>query len=194
MLLRSSTTPTEIERKPRKFRCSAHFPKVRRPIQKAFFRWYQDNATRFKVPLRFARRTDQCLEFTFPGLHPYLSISLTHEIGVNVIKRNVWWDALIFFEAYPERIGQEYQCSLCIPEAKENYATLNELWCDHLFEPFLEWVNDTLVPAHWLGIYGFIDEGATWARLLKSGRDNPENNPPTSVVPVWVSTEYLSQE
>lgn len=187
MLLRNSNTTTESQGKPRKFRCSVHFPKVRRPIQKAFLCWYQENATRFKVPLRFARRTDNCLEFTFPGLHPFLSIALTHEIGVHVTKRDVWWDALIFFEVYPKRIGTQFQCSLCIHEARKNYATRNALWCDHLFEPFLEWVNDTLVPARWLGIYGFLDEGWTWARLLEVSRDKQEDESPTSVVPVWLS-------
>ncbi len=192
MLLHSSRTPLEPKRKSRKFRCSSRFPKVRRPIQKAFLRWYQENATRFNVPLCFARRTDRCLEFTFPSLHPFLSITLTNEIGVHVTKRDVWWDTLICFEVYPKRIGAEYQCGLCDLDARKNFATLDALWRDHVFEPFLVWVNDTLVPARWLSVYGFLDEGATWTRLHAKERDMLESDSATSVVPVWLTVERES--
>lgn len=193
MLLHASKKPIDDPQKPRIARCSERFPKVRRQIHKAFFCWYHGNAHRFKVPLRYVYRTDRYLEFTFHGLHPYLSISLTDEIGIHVTKHGIWWDALRFFEVYPQRVDGGYQCALCNTEAQETYATLDALWRDHLFEPFLAWVNDTLVPARYLGIYGFIDEGATWARLLNPETEPPDDDSPTSVVPVWLLPEQQQQ-
>jgi hypothetical protein len=38
-------------------------------------------------------------------------------------------------------------------------------WADHLFDPLLEWVNDSLARAKWLALYG-DPKLATWARLL----------------------------
>lgn len=51
-------------------------------------------------------------------------------------------------------------------------------------------MNDTLVLARWLGVYGFFDEGCTWARLLNTQRDQQGEESPTSVVPVWLSPEH----
>lgn len=31
-------------------------------------------------------------------------------------------------------------------------ARAESLWQDHLFEPFLRWVNEELAPAHWLQV------------------------------------------
>ena len=45
------------------------------------------------------------------------------------------------------------------------FADRPALWADHLFEPLLEWVNDSLARAKWLALYG-NPEWATWARLL----------------------------
>jgi len=53
----------------------------------------------------------------------------------------------------------------CPPEARRVFVDRPALWGDHLFEPFLEWVNDNLAKAKWLELHG--DPGfATWARLL----------------------------
>ncbi len=37
-------------------------------------------------------------------------------------------------------------------EYREPYATLDALWRAQLFEPFLQWVNETLAPALHLGL------------------------------------------
>jgi hypothetical protein len=52
-----------------------------------------------------------------------------------------------------------------LPEARRVFADRPALWADHLFEAFLEWVNDNLAKAERLELHG--DPGfATWARLL----------------------------
>jgi hypothetical protein len=47
------------------------------------------------------------------------------------------------------------------------FPSREALWTDHLFEPFLKWVNEKLAPARWLGIFRMSDEGATWAELMR---------------------------
>lgn len=48
--------------------------------------------------------------------------------------------------------------------------TREALWAKDVFEPFLEWVNDTLAPARWIKLsrYG----GATWAKLVRDRSDD----------------------
>lgn len=33
---------------------------------------------------------------------------------------------------------------------RQAFGSRHELWCDHLFSPFLDWVNLKLAPANWL--------------------------------------------
>lgn len=40
-----------------------------------------------------------------------------------------------------------------------------QLWCEHQFEPLLEWVNDLLVKAKYIGLYQTEGGGVTWAKL-----------------------------
>ena len=46
------------------------------------------------------------------------------------------------------------------------FPNRSALWTDHLFEPFLEWVNESLANAKRLALYGSSDY-ATWAGLLR---------------------------
>ena len=50
-------------------------------------------------------------------------------------------------------------------ESRPVFPDRPALWTDHLFEPLLEWVNESLAKAKWLALYGSPDYG-TWARLL----------------------------
>jgi hypothetical protein len=55
---------------------------------------------------------------------------------------------------------------MCYPEAQKLYPSREALWRDHTFEPFLEWVNDKLVKAKWIGLYATENKGCTWGKLL----------------------------
>jgi hypothetical protein len=161
------------------------FPKMRRCIQKTFATWQAKQAEQFLVPLHFLKRTDRCLDFCFKGLNPALTIFLSWEIGVGVDWQGENWDFLIFFETVPEHKADGYHCSLCIDEyAQITYSSREDLWQDHLFQPFLEWFNEYLVPARWLGLYKTDDKGCTWAKLLNE--PDPEA---FQLLPVWCLNE-----
>lgn len=53
-------------------------------------------------------------------------------------------------------------------EYREPYATLDALRRAQLFEPFLQWVKETLAPALHLEPWRTECGGATWAKLLAS--------------------------
>jgi hypothetical protein len=156
-------------------------PKMRRCIHKTFAEWHAKQGGRFSMPLHYLKRTDYCLELTFRALNPAMSIFLTQEIGVCVEWRGKCWDCLIFFEAYPQRSTDGYHCSLCIEEySRIAYTSRENLWQEHMFEPFLQWINERLVPANWLGLYS-SNKGSTWAKLLS------EPDPDAfQMLPVWL--------
>lgn len=50
------------------------------------------------------------------------------------------------------------------------YATIEELWQAHLFEPLPRWVDDQLRPAD--GIAFYARKGETWVTLERSDRSS----------------------
>jgi hypothetical protein len=79
--------------------------------------------------------------------------------------QGAFWDFLLDPDSEPKRVPGGYVCDLGPPESRSVFPNRPALWTDHLFEPFLEWVNETLAKAKWLALYGSPDY-ATWARLL----------------------------
>jgi hypothetical protein len=61
------------------------------------------------------------------------------------------------------------------------FPNLDALWRDHLFEPFLAWVNEELAEADAVGLYGSPSDGYTHARLLTTGELHPETFIPVRV-------------
>lgn len=75
---------------------------------------------------------------------------------------------LINLDAYVKPTHVGYQCELCLAEhgsSARTFTSKEALWQDHLFEPFLQWVNKELAPANWLLISG-TDDGSTATRLM----------------------------
>jgi hypothetical protein len=64
------------------------------------------------------------------------------------------WDFLLDMDTEPRRVPGGYVCDLCPSEPRPVFPNRPALWTDHLFEPFLEWVNESLAKAKWLALYG----------------------------------------
>lgn len=160
----------------------SHPHRFRRRLHRTFLRWLHDNQSLFITPpFRIIKRTDRFLAFTIPGLNPALSFGLsTWELGVHVEWQNTWWDALVFFESWPEAVSEGYICTFCESDGRITYPSREALWINHDFEPFLEWVNTELTRTRWLALYGKPDH-STWAELVS------EPNPEALVtVPIWL--------
>ena len=113
--------------------------------------WLASVRRRFQIPVRIIGRSGSTLNMRFVGIAPQLDIYLRDgELGVAVMHRQECWDLIKVIETSPQRRGQGHFCRLCCPEARNVYPTLGRLWRKHTFEPFLVWVNETLLAARWL--------------------------------------------
>lgn len=133
----------------------------------AFLFWLGANRDRFALEIRLGTRTDRVQQFSFAGVNRAIEGALTtYEIEVYAIHENDCWDILLSACAEPKRAhGGGFFCEACPPEARRVFADRPALWADHLFEPLLEWVNDSLGGAKWLALYGNPEWGI-WAQLL----------------------------
>lgn len=140
-------------------------------IQRAFVSWLNERQSCFRVGIRISKITAKGVELVFKGYPDCLSVWLTRsELGVHVEWQGVYWDCLIDLDASPFHTLGGYQCGRCEHEEGVSgmiFTSREALWKDHLFEPFLKWVNEKLAPARWLGIFRMSDEGATWAELMR---------------------------
>jgi hypothetical protein len=140
-------------------------------------RWYRVNKNRFLVPLSFQERSDQFLNWHFLGIDRVVTGFLgRHEITVPVEWGGECWDLLVSLDVMPTKQGQNHICGFCLPEHQIPYPDRASLWKDHLFEPFLTWVNNTLAPAKWLRLEGSLDKGYTSASLLQNLPDDKKDS------------------
>ncbi len=155
---------------------------LRRPrIQRAFESWFKKNSTRFAVPLRVTKIKASGIELRFDNYPDCLSVWLSKdEIAVHVNWEGEWWDMIIDLDIWPGNKRGGFICECCLVEPGESvviFPTREALWQDHLFEPFLKWVNEKLAPARWLQICCTKDRGARWERLIRdeSDLDKPDH-------------------
>jgi hypothetical protein len=141
-------------------------------IQRAFLRWFNENYTIFKVPIRLARISAKGAKLNFHNFPDCLSIWLANDaLRVAVEWQGEPWDVLFDSDLYPCQTPDGFKCTLCEPDEGESAAffpTREALWLDHLFEPFLKWVNGKLASARWLRISSINDRSCTWAELIQS--------------------------
>ena len=136
-------------------------------IQGAFITWLANNKSRFLVPTSVGRRDDQSLDILLQGVNPIIQVSLNDgELVAATEWQGKCIDFLFSFESYPTKLADgSYYCEHCTDEARRVFASLEDLWVDHLFEPFLVWVNEKLVPSPWLSLNDL--GGLTYAKLLQ---------------------------
>ncbi len=164
--------PTQ-SKKPLKPQPIEALEKARPRIQRAFFHWLVQNRHRLALDLLIKKRTDRYADFSFVGINHAISAGLSdHSLSVVIEYEGECLDMLISLDCVIKHGRAGYFCDLCEDyhsgtypgeEFTKVFPTRAEVWAADLFEPFLEWVNDKLAPARWLGLYG--TEGATWARL-----------------------------
>lgn len=146
-------------------------------IQRAFVCWFRENRGRFKTSVRVAKVSARLVELQFPGQPDCLSASLSPDgLNVYVTWQGECWDLLCSLEASPFHTAEGWKCRQCVIENADSarfFPSRESLWQDHLFEPFLRWVNEKLAPARWLRVSR--TQGATWAELIRdeSAPSNP---------------------
>ena len=143
--------------------------------------WLAAAGSRLLIAVRVKEHAGQHSELSFDGIDPAIGGFFTdRELSVFVDWQGRNWDLLINLDVMPERARNGYVCTLCGAEARTIFPDLDALWRDHLFEPFLQWVNGKLTAADTIGLYGSPSGGWTHAELL-SGRDARRPEPEISV-------------
>lgn len=141
-------------------------------IQRCFMRWLKENNARFEVPLILTKITAKGVELHFQNYPDCLSVWLSHkEINVHVQWQGEWWDMLISLDAWSYHTSGGYKCNCCWDDRGKSatiFPSREALWTDHLFDPFLKWVNEYLAPARWLRISSTGGRGITWAALIRN--------------------------
>lgn len=151
---------------------------VRPQIQRTFLRWFKTSRTRFAVPPLIVRRTDRRLTLAFAGITPLISAFLSSE-NINVVVEidRTSMDTLFDSDLFLKRDQHGYFCALCNWQSRENHPSRESLWIEHVFEPFLRWVNDALAPAKWLRLLNVDNGAATSARLIQIDEEINDSDP-----------------
>ena len=146
-----------------------HLPRPR--IQRAFVHWLNENWTRFAVPVRLPKISARGVEVNFLSYPDCLNVQLSnHDLAVQVKWQGDSWDRLIDLDVLPCHAPDGYKCRCCYVEHGESvsiFPSREALWKDHLFEPFLKWVNEELALARWLRVSCTGDRETTWAQLIQ---------------------------
>ncbi len=159
------------------------------PHHRAFRDWLELNRSRFAHPVQLRKRRGHWAEFSFAGVHPAISGSLT-ESGLSVFAKyqGDTWDILFDNDAYPKKVRQGYVCRECLPGYQKLFESRKALWAEHLFEALLKWVNEDLARAQWLVLQATPPE-YSWALLAETKPEpaqakDPEDRSVTLVIPL----------
>jgi hypothetical protein len=128
---------------------------TRRPPPPLFFRWWKKNRSRFLIDLKWGPQNHEQMEFSFEGIHPALHGFVSdRSVSVKVDHAEVCWDTIFYVYVKPKRVRGGYICVWCTEAGPPRpFANRSVLLIHHLCETFLEWVNETLAPAHWLVLH-----------------------------------------
>ena len=153
---------------------------ARRRIQRAFLAWFKESRGRLKLPFRITSRDDDIiiLEFVRSGLqvlpllnHHGLSVSLRWQQGTEC---SVLWN-----EARTRLTANGYECKqssdpeewgpdVYVHKDIRAYPTREDVWRVHLFEVFLDYVNNKLTKFPWIEVYeipGTACVNGTWVSV-----------------------------
>ena len=143
-------------------------------LKSVFLAWIERNRDRFAVAVQVDEILPDRVTFSFVGHPPELSGWCGHRSsysGSELLVEATWcdiWDGLCWLdECQPMPHSGGWVCATCLREGHaKHFASPVKVWEDHLFDPFLKWVNETLAPADRLGFYDDIGSGVM---LLKPG-------------------------
>ena len=148
-------------------------------VQRAYVQWFKINRQRFAIQPRIVRRRNKGMTFSFEGITPLISASLENE-EISVVIEIKGELVNIFFESElnPKRNRNGFFCGCCPREPREYYPSREALRAAHVFEYFLQWVNELLASAEWLYLCDYDDKGIpSTARLLRDDAVPKDSSP-----------------
>lgn len=138
---------------------------ARRRIQRAFLAWFKESRGRLKLPFRITERDDDIimLEFARSGLsvlpllnHHGLSVALRWQGGSECLA--LWNEARTRltdkgYECKQSADPEEWGPEVYVHKDIRTYPKREDVWRVHLFEVFLDYVNNTLTKFPWIEVY-----------------------------------------
>jgi hypothetical protein len=141
-------------------------------VHNAFVAWLEIARSRLDIAVEIGVRTRRHIDLSFDGINPAIGAFLTsQELTVFADWQGQNWDSLLSLDVMPRRSARGYVCECCKPEERTVFPDLEGLWRDHLFEPFLQWVNAKLACTEVIGLHGSPSSGVTRAELLRKDED-----------------------
>ena len=119
-----------------------------------FFSWLAENRHLFKHEPYLVEEYEHGFMVRFDGIidNIFCFFQKSGEIEIRIVHNNELFDILTDFDLY-EKVFPDgrFGCSLCdhnpdnpVPMNPASYATREELWIKHSFEPLARWTRETL--------------------------------------------------
>lgn len=133
-----------------------------------FLSWIGKNGDRFSHKPFITEIRSESLDFGLSGVSPEILCTLSvYEIEVHTFYKGDHWDILQFFDMPIVSLGTGgYYCRRCDSTKRRFFASLEDLFAEHCFEPFLQWIDKAF---HERSMLCFFEiPGLTWAKLIDS--------------------------
>ena len=152
-------------------------------FRKAFDRWIGHNRGRLAHPPTIKLQRMNYLELGFQGVTPKIKgIVSKNGTAFHICHADEVKDMLNDIDiAERRRSDGKYFCALCLEPIY--YASRQELWEQHCFEPMLDWANAAFQPGQWLHLV-MTDDGSSWAEIT------PRNHPRSGSVDLEFSGSW----
>ena len=149
----------------------------------AFNAWHERNRNRLAVPIRPFKRRSGWMEIGFGNADSAILRASFNARSFNVIVNGPdgrFWDMLLSLDVDAVRLASgRWLCGICRKQKPahevEVFPNPEALWANHLFEPFLTFVNEELCRASALALYG--GDGWSSASLVTAGIPENEEQP-----------------
>lgn len=134
----------------------------------AFEAWRDDPATRPALPIVATQAVEDRIDLQIKTPRNALRGSLRpDDITIAAEYDGETWDLLFTLDVCPQPVAGGFVCMTCQESDRRLFPTEEELWRDHLFDPFGKWIAEKVVGAEVLAFYELNNRGMTWAELHK---------------------------
>lgn len=151
--------------------------KFRKRVFRIFQSWYSTKQADFGRKLSVIKRNETRLELAVGGIPNHvMSISFSIsggeprllDIAAYFYLNGECMDSTGWFDAQPVRVAEGYRCRICELEGNTKvYPSLEILCEDHLFEPLMAWINETLTNLIRIDFCQTSTGGISWVKFIQ---------------------------
>ncbi len=151
--------------------------KFRKRVFRSFQAWYSTNQANFRRKLSVIERSESRLVLAVDGI-PKQVMTILFEIcygksrslnvAANFHLNGECLDSAGWFDAAPLRVAEGYRCSLCEDRSSSTvYPSIEALWVEHVFVPWMIWINEALTSLSRIDFCQKPDGGTSWVNFIQ---------------------------